>query len=339
MATSVSIAIATYNGVRFLPDLLASFLTQTRLPDQLVVSDDASSDDSIALVRNFAQTAPFPVKIVAHPVNIGVLENFYAAFDACEGDVIFYCDQDDVWMPNKIAVLMTAFENAQTHYASHSSLVVDENLEGSAIIQRNPGYGCLSFPVDTMNVYAHGHQMAFDRKVLAVMQQIRGPIGPLAPDLFSNFDDLIPFAASLIGNLHLFDAPLVKFRRHGGSVTTLGKEDPAAQTGAITRLAQRARASGREVAIRKRALAAIRKLDVLPDAPTSHYMAALDRRARISEATLAANDRGGLGRLMSAIGGGLAIVWPRTGFSNDRRVRELALVAASLVAGKVAAHP
>ncbi len=100
---SISIAMATYNGAVFLQAQLDSLAAQTRLPDELVVFDDGSSDATLEIVRRFAESAPFLVRLSANPMRLGYAKNFEGAISACTGDLIFLSDQDDVWLPHKLA--------------------------------------------------------------------------------------------------------------------------------------------------------------------------------------------------------------------------------------------
>jgi len=129
----VSIAMATYNGARYLPEQLASFASQIRLPDELVVSDDGSSDDTIAIVERFAATVPFDVVIRRNPAAPGVSLNFQSALGACSGDIIFLSDQDDLWFDNKIAAVLAVFAQggARTHYVINDQMITDGELTSS----------------------------------------------------------------------------------------------------------------------------------------------------------------------------------------------------------------
>ncbi|PWW03393.1 glycosyltransferase involved in cell wall biosynthesis [Hoeflea marina] len=99
----VSVALATFNGERHLAKQLDSLAAQTRLPDELVVGDDASSDSTLAVLHDFARRAPFPVEITSNPVTLGYSRNFIATAGRCRGELLFFCDQDDIWLPGKIA--------------------------------------------------------------------------------------------------------------------------------------------------------------------------------------------------------------------------------------------
>lgn len=100
---SISVAMCTYNGSRFLPEQLASIARQTRLPDEMVVCDDGSTDTTAEIVENFARSVPFPVRFIRNPRNLGSTKNFEQAIGLCSGDLIAISDQDDIWMPDKLA--------------------------------------------------------------------------------------------------------------------------------------------------------------------------------------------------------------------------------------------
>lgn len=101
----ISIAMATYNGGQYLREQLDSFLQQERLPDELIVCDDGSSDETMAILEHYAAEAPFVVKIVRNPRNLGYADNFAKAIGLCTGDLIFLSDQDDVWLPRKLQLV------------------------------------------------------------------------------------------------------------------------------------------------------------------------------------------------------------------------------------------
>jgi glycosyltransferase involved in cell wall biosynthesis len=101
----VSVAMATYNGERYLPEMLESLAAQTTPPDELVVRDDASNDGTVAILNAFARRMPFRVEVIAGGPRLGYAQNFVAASRQCSGRLIFFADQDDVWRPQKIATI------------------------------------------------------------------------------------------------------------------------------------------------------------------------------------------------------------------------------------------
>lgn len=105
----VAIALATWNGERFLSEQLESYLKQTRLPDELVVSDDCSKDGTLDVLNEFARTAPFEVRILKNSERAGFAANFGRAIGACRADIILLSDQDDIWLPSHVERLVNPF--------------------------------------------------------------------------------------------------------------------------------------------------------------------------------------------------------------------------------------
>lgn len=104
----ISIAIATYNGERFLREQLDSLYSQTRLADEVVVSDDGSTDGTIRILEEYRQR--YGLQYSIHSEQQGVNGNFMHAIAMTTGDYICICDQDDIWKTNKIAMLEKAME-------------------------------------------------------------------------------------------------------------------------------------------------------------------------------------------------------------------------------------
>lgn len=123
-----SVVMATWQGERFLPRQLASMLGQTRLPDELVVVDDASLDATPEIVKAFAEKAPFAVRLIRSDVQRGSTRSFGAGIEAADGDVIMLADQDDLWLPQKVARLESVFRGSSgTSFAFTDALLIDED--------------------------------------------------------------------------------------------------------------------------------------------------------------------------------------------------------------------
>ena len=102
MKATISVALCTYNGERFLSRQLTSIQQQTISPYELIVCDDCSTDSTIEIVRAFAASVAFPVRITRNEHNLGFVANFERAIRLCRGDLIALCDQDDIWYPIRL---------------------------------------------------------------------------------------------------------------------------------------------------------------------------------------------------------------------------------------------
>lgn len=123
---AVSVAMATYNGERFLPEMLLSLEAQSRPPDEVVVRDDASDDATVDLLQSFSARMPFPVRVITGDARLGYAQNFVAASRACSGDVIFFADQDDHWRPDKLATVSRRAGSRRPMALFHDLALVDD---------------------------------------------------------------------------------------------------------------------------------------------------------------------------------------------------------------------
>lgn len=101
----ISVVLATFNGAEFLGEQLASLRRQTRLPDEVIIVDDGSVDATPSILRTFADQAPFPVQLVDREAHRGTWQSFEEGVRLSRGDLLFICDQDDRWRPEKLAIM------------------------------------------------------------------------------------------------------------------------------------------------------------------------------------------------------------------------------------------
>jgi glycosyltransferase involved in cell wall biosynthesis len=120
--------MATFNGAAHLLEQLESLVAQTRQPDELVISDDASTDVTTAVIRDFAARSPFRVRLIGNRDRLGSTLNFGRAVSECTGDIVALCDQDDVWRPEKLALIEEAFDDRGLGLVFSDAEVVDEQL-------------------------------------------------------------------------------------------------------------------------------------------------------------------------------------------------------------------
>lgn len=204
----ISVAMATYNGASHLRVQLDSLAGQTRRPDELVVCDDGSTDDTIAIAERFADSAPFAVRIHRNPSNLGVLRNFEKALSLCGGDHIFLSDQDDAWLPAKIARVMQIFaERPGRHLVINDKIIADEQLAptGATMLGNIRGFGS----PDTN--FVAGCCAAFTAAWRDFVLPI--PAGPPAHDSW------IVGLAHRIGAAFILEEPLQLYRRHVRNVS------------------------------------------------------------------------------------------------------------------------
>ncbi|SKA84114.1 Glycosyl transferase family 2 [Thiothrix eikelboomii] len=104
----LSVALCTYNGEKYLAEQLESIARQTLTVDEILVCDDQSTDHTLSIAQQFLHQG-LPLKIYQNPQRLGFSRNFAQAIQRCQGDIIFLCDQDDRWHPDKVAVMLSYF--------------------------------------------------------------------------------------------------------------------------------------------------------------------------------------------------------------------------------------
>jgi glycosyltransferase involved in cell wall biosynthesis len=215
----LSVALCTYNGKEYIEEQLQSLAKQTVLPDELVIVDDGSTDRTMNLIQIFAAGAPFRVRVFQHEHAIGVVANFSEAVGYCEGDYIALCDQDDVWLPNKLAKeldLMRCYEaqfGRNCPILVHSDLcVTDEGLRcKAASLMRFQGIHNEEVEQDALSVllvqnYVTGCTMVFNR----ALKQRCWPF----PQEAVMHDWWIALVAAAVGKIAFVDESMLLYRQH-----------------------------------------------------------------------------------------------------------------------------
>lgn len=212
----VSIALATYNGSRFLKEQLNTLASQTLSPFELIVSDDGSNDQTLDLVRAFARHAPFAVKILEGESRLGYRENFRRAANHSTGDLIAFCDQDDIWRADKLDRMHRVFEDPSVLLAYHNAVVfngVDTRLLHSARVEEAD---LRQEPVPPFKS-SNGLLQVFRRDLLRFDSLWDISIDQNEGDVILAHDQWFFFLALVLGDVRFIDAPLLDYRQHGGN--------------------------------------------------------------------------------------------------------------------------
>lgn len=127
---SISVCMAVYNGERFIEEQLQSILCQTRQPDEVILCDDGSTDDTVRILESFLEKNNLRTnwKLYQNQKNLGYPANFYHAMDLCTKDIVFLADQDDIWHIDKISKMAAVFEaDMDLKAVSCKFALIDEN--------------------------------------------------------------------------------------------------------------------------------------------------------------------------------------------------------------------
>jgi glycosyltransferase involved in cell wall biosynthesis len=222
----ISIALATWNGERFLREQLNSLAAQTYPPFEVIVSDDASTDRTLSILEDFRVSVPFPVSVSVNEHPLGYAENFLRAAASCTGDFVAFCDQDDVWFDFKLARCKELVSVSGALLLIHRNIVVTEDLVSTP--RRVPPFrrSSTAAPLCVQPWFlAPGNAMVVSRGVLDVdfSQRPRG-LGP--NDTPMTHDEWVYFIATALGSTRFSAETLVQYRQHGENVFGAPRRPP-----------------------------------------------------------------------------------------------------------------
>lgn len=255
MAKTFSIALCTYNGARYLRDQLDSIAAQTRPPDELVVCDDASTDDTLRIVSNFASSVPFAVHLHSSDENRGSTKNFERAIGLCHGDYIALSDQDDVWLPVKLATIEQEFaRRPNTGLIFTDADVIDDAglLAGYTIWEKLP-----VSVAERRRLRSRGalNELMAGATVTGATMAFRGQfkelILPIPADLAIIHDAWIALMIAAVSEILPLDLRLIRYRQH--SLQQVGAQERKLAPSGVRNALQRVNSYAELIEISSRA--------------------------------------------------------------------------------------
>jgi glycosyltransferase involved in cell wall biosynthesis len=215
----VSIVMATYNGERFIAAQLESLAAQTLVPYELIVSDDGSTDDTLSIVRNFSTSAPFPVQISQNNKRLGFGENFLSASRLATGKYIAFCDQDDVWHPEKLARCVNALRAEDALLCAHTAVLIDDASKPIGFFSNSIKTSGVWLPLTLppWGVFA-GFTQVIDRSILELIDVESRGLDHISKKGLLVHDRWAYFLASTFGKTVVLAEPFANYRQHDANL-------------------------------------------------------------------------------------------------------------------------
>lgn len=215
MSAKVSIVVTTYNGAKYLAAQLDSILAQTHQELEILISDDASMDDTWAIAQNYA-IKDARIRLLRHEKNVGLHANLNTALAKASGEYIAISDQDDIWLPHKIEKQLSLLSGAVGVYSDSALIDAQGQSLGKTLFQtlniKPNADSARTVPLFFKNAVS-AHALLFHRSLLSMAL-------PFSDDFI--FDHQLALADSCYGGLQYCDEPLVLHRIHGGNHTNAG---------------------------------------------------------------------------------------------------------------------
>ncbi|WP_158600291.1 glycosyltransferase family 2 protein [Fibrisoma montanum] len=217
--TTVSIALATYNGSAFLPELLDSLERQTVRPDEVVIHDDGSQDQTVSILHQYQHNLPLTIHV--NDQSVGVVANFKRAVAGCKGDYVAFCDQDDVWLPDKIARSIEKLREIDGPWPAmvftdlvvvdqHLNRIADSYWQHRKLMPQKETFASLLY-----GNFVTGCTMVINRPMAEEVARM--------PDDVLMHDFWITCVAYGVGRCTYVETPTILYRQHTTNVTTNDK--------------------------------------------------------------------------------------------------------------------
>lgn len=217
MTMAISIAMCTYNGERFIGEQLESIARQSRLPDELIICDDNSSDMTLHIIDAFNASVPFPVRLFRNEENIGSTKNFEQAIRLCSGDIIVLSDQDDAWHRDKLELIERLFlDSPLTGAVFSNGAVVSDDLSSLGYTL----WDTFRFKDKQKSCFRKGKALevllnhdVITGATLAFRSALRDIVVPIPSEWVH--DAWIALLIAIYSRIDFIDMNLIDYRRHG----------------------------------------------------------------------------------------------------------------------------
>lgn len=216
----VSVAITTYNGSKYIEELLYSIYCQDRKPDEVVIADDCSTDNTYSIVQKFIHEKGLEKTwtVYQNNKNYGFVDNFFSCIKRTNGKIIFMCDQDDIWLNNKISSMAEILENNNQIKAliCKEKRIDEQGKVAQKPVKETGKISQISFDKEVRTCLGAGHLLALKRELFNDYVEDVKNAG-------LTFD--VPFCliAAAQGALYQIDSNLVKRRIHSNNTSGISK--------------------------------------------------------------------------------------------------------------------
>ena len=198
---NVSVALASYNGEKYIEEQISSICSQLDNSDELVISDDGSSDNTLDIIKSLCERYSC-IKLINGPQK-GIVANFGNAMQHCKNDIIFLSDQDDIWCPNKVDIIKSIFsENPKAVVILHNATVLKNGNEEGLLFE---GYN--------KGVISNLIKSAYWGCCMAVKREFIHPFLPFNDSVIAH-DQLIGLLAEHVNGTIYLPKTLIMHRIH-----------------------------------------------------------------------------------------------------------------------------
>lgn len=212
----ISVVLTSYNGEKYIERLLNSIMLQTRVPDEVIICDDCSRDNTVNIVKEFISKNNLNNWYLFENLkNLGWKKNFYEAVKRSKGDIIFFSDQDDEWMPDKIEIMSECMDKYNAGCVYGECYIIDEN---SNLVRERMTRTTWTGKIEQVKFdkkfntrITLGCCMCISRKIADIYINLNEPE--------SGHDTQCGRLSLLFSTMYHIDKPVINYRIHGNNTS------------------------------------------------------------------------------------------------------------------------
>lgn len=227
---TISVVMTTYNGEKYIEEQLKSILRQTIKPDEVIICDDVSSDNTVLVINNIIESSSINIVLYINQKNLGFIKNFRQAIMKASGNYIFLCDQDDLWEEDKIEKTINLMKEKNVLMACTGIRLIDKNgviISDTEVFKSDPIQGYEAWTNQCYQIslkrlvwgnFCPGCTYCFTREIADVYEKIENNVVP--------HDLQLLYIASNMDKAIYIDEPLSRYRLHENNTVGMNNKEP-----------------------------------------------------------------------------------------------------------------
>ncbi|WP_213769434.1 glycosyltransferase [Bradyrhizobium sp. dw_78] len=216
---TVSVVLATYNGAKYIEEQIRSIAAQTLAPFELIISDDASTDNTLQIIQDLLSECDFKIKIIRNEKALGFRDNFLQACLLAQGDFIAFSDQDDVWHPTKLEKCSEFFGDKRISLIVHAASLIDDDSNHIGMFRQGITATTIKLPLSYDPWWTFwGFSMVFRREIIELIDIKDRFIDYIVPSELIAHDRWVMLLGQMVGAIAEIKDPLVSYRQHANNL-------------------------------------------------------------------------------------------------------------------------
>lgn len=220
--STVAVVMATYNGEKYVEEQIKSILSSSYQDFELFIFDDGSKDSTISILERYKADYPDKINFIRNSVNYGVTMNFIQALAKMTADYIMFCDQDDVWLPNKIGVTLKRMKHMETQFSKEKPIAVftDARVVDQRLSTIHPSFFGSGHLNPRKTDLAH---LLMENKLIGCTVMVNAALrrmlqGNRMPQHARYHDWWIALIAASLGKIGFVEESTLLYRQHGSNI-------------------------------------------------------------------------------------------------------------------------